>query len=893
MDVSDRTKSESQAWWAHSPAEVAHRLGTDPRDGLTDDEARLRLERHGHNRLPEQPPRPAWRQFLDQFKSVLPLVLIAAALLAGVIGDLGDMAVIAVVVLFNAGLGFYQEHRAERILDALKGMLAHQSRLRRQGNVLRLPSDEVVPGDLLLIEAGDRIPADGRLIQAHSLEIDESTLTGESMAVVKTIDAVADDAALAERGDMVFMNTVVTRGRGEVLVTGTGAGTEIGRLVGMLHAAQPGATPLQEKLDSLGKRLALIAGVVVLVILVMGLWRGEPLVHIVLTAIALAVAAIPEGLPAVVTVTLAVGMYQMTRRGAIVKRLSAVETLGSTTVICSDKTGTLTLNRMTVREIVHAGRHFLVGEDGVTAADGGAAPDTLRDAVDCGLLCNDSRLRDGQVIGDPTEGALVALAECAGQPDRRAELPRLAEIPFESEHKFMATFHAEDGMVRVCMKGAPDVLAGRCDRIMGPHGPVPLNRHALDHEINRLAARALRVLAVAGTHVPTAGFNPEDVQAHANDLVLLALIGIMDPPRPEAKAAIASCREAGIAVKMITGDHRATAAAIARELDLEGEVIVGAELDRMSAQDLAERVDSIAVFARVAPEHKVKIVNALQHNGEVVAMTGDGVNDAAALRAADIGVAMGRTGTDVAREAATMVLTDDDFATIVKAVREGRRIYENIVKFVRFQLSTNVGALLTVLTAPLAGLPVPFDPIQILWVNIIMDGPPAMALAFDPPRQDVMGDPPRPRGEAILTRRRLLRVLTYGGTMAVGTLATYVWALTNHPEAATTLAFTTFVLFQFFNLFNARVGAGSAFQPGLFRNGKLWVAILAVVALQGVAVHWSPAQAVFHTTALTLGEWGAAAAVASSVLLLDEARKLLLRLWRKLNGDQSRGPQSE
>ena len=885
-----------QPWHVQSIDTAASALGCDAETGLDAAEAARRLAQIGPNALPEKPGKPAWRLFLEQFKSLLTLVLLAAGVLAGVIGDTTDMAVILVVVLFNACLGFYQEFRAEKILDALKSMLAQHARVRRDGVKLEVTAETLVPGDIVLLEAGDRVPCDGRLLVAHGLEIDESSLTGESVATGKDTAALEDaGAALGDRANMAFMNTVVTRGRGEMLATATGPATEMGRIVGLLDNAPEGGTPLQLRLDQLGRRLAVVAGVVVAVILTMGLLRGTPLADAIMTAVALAVAAIPEGLPAVVTVTLAIGMARMARKGAIVKRLAAVETLGSTTVIASDKTGTLTLNQMTARAGWAGGRRFRVEGEGY-AASGRVRPDDPLGALPplaaflrAGALCNDSRLAgegdSRSLIGDPTEGALRVLAEKAG-----ADLhwPRVAEIPFDSARKLMLTVHEAEGRLVLCAKGAPDVIIEHVTALRTPDGDHPLtadDRSMLRAEMERLGGRALRVLALAEAEVGEDA-RTDPLAALDGGLVLTALVGLMDPPRPSAKDAVADCHRAGIAVKMITGDHRVTAAAIGHQLGLEGDVVTGPELEAMDDAALAARIDAIAVFARVAPEHKVRIVAALRARGHVVAMTGDGVNDAAALRQAHIGIAMGRTGSDVTREAATMVLTDDDFSTVVRAVHEGRTIYDNIIKFVRFQLSTNVGALLAVFAAPLLGLPIPFHPIQILWVNIIMDGPPALALAFDPPRTGLMREHPRDRDEAILSRQRLIRLLAYGGTMAVGTLAVLADALADGAGAthAGTLAFTTFVLFQVFNVFNARVATESAFSPAMFRNRKLWAALTAVVTLQAVAVHWGPAQAVFHTTALSGGDWLLATAVASSVLLLDEGRKLVLRrAWRRLH----------
>ncbi|MDX1253473.1 MAG: cation-translocating P-type ATPase [Gammaproteobacteria bacterium] len=892
--ASDPT-TPAPSWHDLTADQATTRLAVDSGRGLTAAEADARLASHGPNRLPEKPPRPLWRLFLAQFKSLLILILIGAAVLAGAVGDVKDVVVILIVVLFNATLGFYQEYRAEQSLTALKKMLALKARVRRGGRVTEVAADTLVPGDIVLLEAGDRAPADGRLIAAHSLEIDESALTGESQVVGKHTGAIAETSIpLAERANMAYMNTVVTRGRAELLVTATGANTEMGRLAGMLEAAAEGPTPLQLQLDHLGKRLAIIAGGIVTLILVLGLWRGDDPAQIILTSIALAVAAIPEGLPAVVTVTLAIGMYRMARQNAIVKRLAAVETLGCTTVICSDKTGTLTLNQMTARAFYYRERNFHVTGEGyrnegdIRPEDGMLPMPGFTALLQPLALCNDSGVHDGQLIGDPTEGALLVLAAKGGiqREEEEARLPRIAEIPFDPANKFMATFHRDGDEVRVFVKGAPDVLLARCARQLTAQGEqfVDGSRRAqLMQENEAMASRALRVLAVAGRTLPFASFDPAaNLLDHIQDLTLAGLIGLMDPPRPEARDAIALCGRAGIAAKMITGDHKVTAAAIGNELGLHGEVITGAELDRLDNHALAARIEHITVFARVAPEHKVKIVQALKERGHIVAMTGDGVNDAPALKNADIGVAMGITGTEVAKEAATIVLTDDNFATLVRAVKEGRTIYDNIVKFVRFQLATNMGALLTVVSAPLLGLPIPFNPVQILWVNIIMDGPPAMALGVDPARPGLMNEPPRDPKTRILTLRRLGKLIAYGATMMAGTLGVLYYALqANSQQHALTLAFTTFVLFQFFNVFNARNEYGSAFTQNFFGNGMLWLALAGVLAMQVLVVHWYPAQQIFHTTDLALTDWGIAVAVASSVLWLEEARKLLSRVLGK------------
>ena len=864
--------------WTIAADAVLTRLAA-TRLGLSVTEARRRLESHGENRLTEKPPRPVWLKFLDQFRNLLVILLAGAALLAGAIGDLKDALVILIVVVLNACLGFYQEHRAEATLAALKNMLAQYARVRRDGVVLQIPAVQLTPGDVLLLEAGDRVPADARVLEAHNAEVLEAALTGESLAVAKSADVLLPGVyPLAERCNMVYMNTVVTRGRIVALVTATGMDTEMGGIAGQLQAVEDKPTPLQIQLDALGKRLAMIAGGVVTLIFVLGMLRGGSLVQTIMTSIALAVAAIPEGLPAVVTVTLAIGMHRMAKHHAIVKKLSAVETLGSTTVICSDKTGTLTLNHMTVQKLFYSGRRFAVDGKGVISAEDGLPLPDFLPLLTPAALCNESRMHDGELIGDPTEGALLALAASV-DPD---STPRIAEIPFDAAYKYMATFHQANDVVRMYLKGAPDILLERAGFYLNHSAEVVLDgsaRVAFEAENAHLAGLAMRVLAVASRDIPASQFDPAgDLNAWTQQLTLAGLIGIIDPPRAEARDAIRLCQRAGIQVKMITGDHALTAAAIARELELEGAVLSGAELDRFDVAELSHHIEKTAVFARVAPQHKVKIVEALKSLGHVVAMTGDGVNDAPALKSADIGVAMGITGAEVTREAAVMVLTDDNFSTIVDAVKEGRTIYDNIVKFVRFQLSTNIGAMITVLGAQLLGMPTPFTAIQILWINIIMDGPPAMTLGLEPAHPAIMSDAPRSTDARILTLPRFWRVLFYGVIMASGTLAVFAYGLSKGGiEYALTLAFTTFVLFQLFNVFNARAEHGSAFNRQFFANGKLWGALVAMVGLQFLVVHWRPAQAIFSTVDLSMQDWGLVWLVASSVLLLEELRKLVRR----------------
>ena len=744
-------------------------------------EAARRLERDGPNRLAEAKKEPRWRAFLRQFQDLLIIILLIAAVISFVVTrEWETPVVIALVVLLNATIGFVQESKAEASLEALKQMLVTTATVRRAGRMVNLDAAELVVGDVVSLQAGDRVPADGRLLTSTGLEVQESSLTGEAQPVGKSATAHVDaDAALGDRSTVAFMNTTVTRGHAELVVTATGMNTEIGRIAGMLHEAEPEPTPLQRQIAGLSRTLAMIAGAVIVVVFVLGLVRGQDFAALFVSAVSLAVAAIPEGLPAVVAFTLAMGTTRLARRGAIVKRLASVETLGSTSQICTDKTGTLTLNQMTAQEMRFADRRFTVSGQGystegrIRTTDGSPLPATVEQTLLAMALCTDSELRDDEVVGDPTEGALLVLAEKGGIDTvaLRRDKPRVREVPFDSDYKFMATFHRwtdrdDRGVVRCFIKGAPDVLAARADRYLGGTDILGFDddaRHRYARDNDELAGDGMRVLAVGAQDFTTAELDSVDDPKDLLDrIVLVALVGIVDPPRPEARKAIAQCRDAGIRVRMITGDHAVTAGAIAADLGIPGEAVTGAALDRVPDDaDLARRLDDVGVVARVSPEHKIRIVRALQGRGDVVAMTGDGVNDAPALRKADIGVAMGVTGTEVTKEAATMILTDDNFATIVGAVREGRGIYDNIVKFVRFQLSTALGFVITFLVASLTGIAggAPFTALQILFVNLVMDGPPAMSLGVDPVSPDAMRRPPRPARERILTRPRLIRIL--------------------------------------------------------------------------------------------------------------------------------------
>ncbi|MGA1510085.1 MAG: cation-translocating P-type ATPase, partial [Ilumatobacteraceae bacterium] len=741
--------------------DVVASLSTDVMTGLSSGEVAERLTTYGPNRLAESKRRPAFLRFLDQFRDLLIMILLVAAVVSfAVSGELKTPVVVLLVVFLNALIGFVQENRAEASLEALKKMLTASSRVRRDGDVMEVATDDLVPGDIVLVEAGDRIPADGRLVLAANLEIEEAALTGESHPSEKsTLLVDRADAPLGDRSCIAYMNTTVTRGRGEFVVTSTGMNTEIGRIAGLLRETETEKTPLQKQLEGLAHSLAKLSGLIVAAVFAIGLLRGNSVSELLNLAVALAVATIPEGLPAVTAVTLAVGVSKMAKKNAIVKRLASVETLGCTSIICSDKTGTLTLNEMTARRLVVQNRdHAVTGEgyspEGSIEKIPGDVPFTMDNALMGMALCNDAVIRyengDWQLVGDPTEGALAVLATKGGLDvaDLRVRYPRVAEVPFDSSTKVMATFHEVIGssgerVVRMFVKGAPDVVLERATHAIGSDGEsVPssqLRTELLAHN-DRMADEGLRVLAVAQRDIVLDAWNEftdtgADPSILMSDLVLMALIGIVDPPRPEAQVAIAEARTAGITVKMITGDHAVTARAIGRELGLgdgQGDVVAvtGNDLDQMTDDELASRIDEISVFARVAPEHKIRLVAALQRKGRIVAMTGDGVNDAPALKKADMGVAMGITGTEVTKEAATMVLTDDNFATIVGAVKRGRTIYDNIVKFVRFQLSTTLGFAMLFLAASIFDIAhgKPFAAIAILWVNIIMDGPPAMAL---------------------------------------------------------------------------------------------------------------------------------------------------------------------
>jgi Ca2+-transporting ATPase len=899
-DTATTDDREARPWHAIDVADAVERLDVDPDNGLGADEVERRRAEYGANVVEESEETPWWKLLAQQFADPLVLILLVAAVVAGLVGDVKDPIVIGVVLLLNAGIGFYQEQQAQSSMSALRSMLSFSAQVRRDGREQTVDGADLVPGDIVLLNSGDRVPADGRLISARGVSVEESALTGESTAVDKDVDPVDADAALAERSNRLYMNTTVARGQAEMVVTETGMDTEVGRIAAQLRESDSGQTPLQQQLGRVTTVLAIVAVVACALVFVLGMVQGDDLGDTALEAIALAVAAIPEGLPAVVTVTLAVGMNQMARRNAIVKRLASVETLGSTTVICTDKTGTLTLNQMTARELVTHGRTWHVSGEGYepegSIGDDGEELPQARDVLLPVVLCSDAEITsDGELEGEPTEGALLVVGMKAGidPDDARERYPRDNAIAFDSSRKYMATFHTlDDDEPVVLVKGAPSVLLDWCVTWWGEDGREDLTdevRARVDEQVDALSQQGRRVLAVASRALDApvdAEALEDDLVDHVRDLHLQAVVGIVDPARREADEAIDRCVSAGIDVKMITGDHKVTASAIAEDLGIPSEAVEGREIDDLDDEELYEVVERAGVFARVSPQHKVRIVEALRHEGEIVAMTGDGVNDAAAMHAAHIGVAMGHTGTDVAKEAGEMVLTDDNFATIVNAVERGRAIYDNIVNFVRFQLSTNFGAIITILMAQVVGLPAPFTAIQILWVNLIMDGPPALALGVDPPDPDVMQRPPRDPDAQVLDVRRVLNLLLLGAAMAVGTLGMLRYGLAVGDETvASTLAFTTFVLYQVVNAFNSRDDVTTALRRHSLTNHKLLWALAGVIVLQIAAVHVPFMQTIFDTTALTPSQWGLAAGVAVSVLVVEEARKAVVRAMGGTEGN--------
>lgn len=823
------------------------------RDGLSTEEAQKRTLEYGKNELVEEAKAGPIRLFLGQFMDILILILIIAAVAAYYVGDTLDAIVILIVVLINAVVGFIQEYRAEKAMEKLKGLISSEAVVIRDGKEEKISAGDLTRGDVVLLEEGDNVPADMRIIESYDLLVDESALTGESLPVEKHTEAIYDDGH--SPANMVFMESDISSGRGKGVVVEIGMNTEIGKIAEMIQEEDE-ETPLQQKIARLGKILGLLAVVVCIFVFVLEYLQGSDIVETFMTAVSLAVAAVPEGLPAILTLTLALGMQRMARSNAIVRKLLAVETLGSCNVICTDKTGTLTLNQMTVREVK-------VNE-----------PEMVYTIA---ALCNNASISKGKVIGDPTDAALLLYAEDAGY--NRSELeqknPRLLEIPLDSTRKRMTTVNLIGKDRYILVKGAPEVLLQKCSQIEGESGIcsiTPVDNTKVMDDLKHMTGNALRVLGFAYRKLdPSENLSLKETLER--DLIFAGLVGMMDPPRQEAKDAIAVANKAGIKVVMITGDHKDTAVAIAKEIgivDADNVIaLTGAELDLLSDQEFENMVDKVGVYARVFPEQKVRIVETLKKKGNVASMTGDGVNDAPALKKAAIGVAMG-SGTDVAKESADMLLQDDNFATIVKAVREGRTIFDNIRRFVRFQLSTNIGAILTITSSSIMGLPVPFNPIQVLWINIIMDGPPAQSLGVEPPEKGVMERPPLK--EEIIPRKNLIKIIVAGVVMTVGTLALYYYLLSNGTDLikAMSMAFTVFVMYQIFNVFNCRSTHG-------FSNRFLLIAVASSFLLQLGVIYTPFLQGIFETTALSGVDWIIVLLIASTILVSDFLVERLLK----------------
>ncbi|MCG3116970.1 MAG: cation-translocating P-type ATPase [Candidatus Manganitrophus sp. SA1] len=888
-----------KTWHQLTAAQTLTVLESAP-EGLSHAEAARRLSDYGQNILKETEGKSPWSILLRQFTDLMILILLIAAGIAWSMGDLTDAAMILVIVLLNAALGFSQEYRAERALSVLKKLEQPQVVVRREGAYLQIPSRDLVPGDIVAVEAGQKVPADGRLIETVQLKVDESQLTGESVPVGKELKPLNQrEVPLGDQINRIFMGTAVMTGHGSAVITETGMRTELGKIASLLQTVEDRKTPLQRRLASMGKRLAAAALIVTAVIFVAGLLRGETIETMLLTAISLAVAAIPEGLPAMVTIVLALGAQRMVRRNALIRKLPAVETLGSVTTICTDKTGTLTQNVMSVEAIYVDGRRLRVtghgyrpegafyrNEDRLDPATDPPLHRLLRAAVLCSNAHLELRDDEWTVLGDPTEGALLTAAAKAGlrkEPLER-EYPRIGEIPFDSTRKMMTTIHQDrEGKIRAYTKGGLEALLQRSSLIVQGEEEVPLTDHHRE-EIARmhreLAGSGLRLLACGMRRLENRPDTDDSALGRVEEeLTFLGLFGMIDPLRPEAAAAVDRCRTAGIRPVLITGDHRITAEAIAAQIGMKeaGEqVLTGEELARLSPEALEPMVEKISIYARVAPEHKVKIVEALKRRGEIVAMTGDGVNDAPALRAADIGIAMGRSGTDVAREASDMILLDDNFATIVSAVEEGRIIYDNIRKFTRYILSTNSGEILIMLFAILFGLPLPLLPIQILWTNLVTDGLPALALGLEPPERDVMRRAPRLPEESLFAGGLGLHIVWVGLLMGLGTVALFAWAVRTRDLAhAQTIAFLTLMLFQMFHVLAIRSERDPLWRIGLFSNPHLLGAAVLTLSLQLAITYLPPLQELFKTTALTGRELLACIGVASTVYFAVEGEKWL------------------
>ncbi|HEX7056585.1 MAG TPA: calcium-translocating P-type ATPase, SERCA-type [Bacilli bacterium] len=882
---------EREKWHQLSNDETAEAFGVNMSKGLSSDEAKERLRLHGPNELTEGKKISPLTLFLNQFKDFMVLVLFGATLISGLLGEYLDAITIIAIIFMNGILGYIQEYRAERSLRALKALSAPMANVLRDGILVQVEAKMLVPGDIVVLESGDRVPADIRICEANNLHIEESALTGESVPAEKHCDPLAEeDIPLGDRKNIGYMGTMVTRGTAKGIVVRTGMETEMGKIADLIQSTDLAETPLQHRLEQLGKILIGVAVALTILVVVAGMMHGQPGYGMFLAGVSLAVAAIPEGLPAIVTIALALGVQRMIKRKAIVRKLPSVETLGCASVICSDKTGTLTQNKMTVTHMWAGGQLYEVTGTGYEPKGeimcGGKPVDiredqTIRRFLQVSVLCNNASLGEEYpdyrkkkqktplkprwvVKGDPTEGALIVLGAKAGMSKQGLGglYSRVREFPFDSERKRMSVIVRHQGGMLLFMKGAPDVLLSHCDYILWQDKVVPFTdtlRRKVMAANEAMAANALRVLGAAYREL-----KPFDDQGKAEDvergLVFVGLAGMIDPPRKEARDAIITCKKAGIKTVMITGDHKITAEAIAKQLGIippGGMSVDGQTLSAMSDDELDKQVGNIYVYARVAPEHKLRIVKALQRNGHVVAMTGDGVNDAPAVKAADIGISMGITGTDVTKEASALILSDDNFATIVAAIEEGRGIYENIRKFIRYLLASNVGEILVMFIAMMLGMPLPLVPIQILWVNLVTDGLPAMALGVDSAEKDLMQSRPRPAKENIFARRLGWKILSRGLMIGVCTLGAFRVALDSHSgdlAYAQTVAFATLVMAQLIHVFDCR-STSSVFHRNPLQNKYLVVAVISSVALLAAVLYVPSLQPIFRTVALGVREW--------------------------------------
>lgn len=889
-------------WYKYDKNEVLELLNSDMKEGLKESEVRLRSEKYGANELKEEARKGILSRILDQFSDILVIILIVAAIVSIFLGEQRDAMVIMAIVVINAALGIYQEGQAEKALDSLKEMTSPHSQVYRQGRLVTIPTKDLVPGDIVVLETGDIIPADLRLIESYNLKIEEAALTGESIAVDKEADIKYEkDIPIGDRENMAYMSTNVSYGRGLGIVVETGDKTEIGKISQTIQSIEEELTPLQKNLNELGKYLGITTVAICIIVFVMGWIQGKDTLEMLMVAISLAVAAIPEGLPAIVTIVLALAMNKMVKRQAIVKKLLAVETLGSTTVICSDKTGTLTQNEMTIVKVFTGNNLINVTGTGYNPVgsfqmdnkdiDIGRMED-LDILLSIGLLNNDASLEidnnSYKVRGDATEGALLTLAKKGkkNKNDLDENYPRIGEIPFDSKRKMMTTFHKDffQGYISSLTKGAPDIVLNRCNKILIDGKEMVLDNRMKKRIVNinnYLARNALRVLAIAyrnNDKLPDKKFLKESEK----NMTFVGLVGMIDPARPETKDSIEKCKEAGILPVMITGDYRETAFAIAKELKIAkdlNQTITGEEIDKLSQEELRDKVKEKTVYARVSPDHKVKIVSALKENGEVVAMTGDGVNDAMALKKSDIGVAMGITGTDVAKNTAEIVLTDDNFASIVSAIEEGRIIYSNIKKFIFFLLSCNIGEILLVFASIFMNLPVPLLPIQLLWLNLVTDSFPALALGIEEGDPSIMKDRPRDPKKSIIDKAMGIAIVIESISIAFVSLFSYIWALNTFPgnlQLSRTIVFATLITAELVRAYSSRSERYILLEIGIFSNRSMVYATLLSFILLLAVLYIPFMQVIFHTVPLDLTEWGIVLTFALFPLLIGELYKVIV-----------------